>query len=132
MTKNNGTIRNRLILKVILNLWSIITITMFMVDFISGNRYDTSTSSVGVIYLIILGIYVSDKEYSRWKNNFVSRFLGESFVVAWTIMMVMFVVLAPLSDGYFKIPADFAFIYTSVIGTFAITMHSKALKQSKK
>lgn len=132
MTKHTTTVRHRRILKGILNLWTIITITMFMVDFISGNRYDTSSSAIGVIYLIILGIYVSDKEYSRWQNNFASRFLGEGFVVAWTVMMVLFVVLAPLSDGYFRIPAEFAFIYTSVVGTFAITMHSKALKQGRK
>ncbi|NUM25222.1 MAG: hypothetical protein HUU49_01190 [Candidatus Buchananbacteria bacterium] len=132
MNKHNATIRHRLILKGILNLWTIVTITMFMVDFISGNGYDTSVSAIGVIYLIILGIYVSDKEYSRWQNNFASRFLGEGFVIVWTVMMVLFVVLAPLSDGRFRIPAEFAFIYTSVIGTFAITMHSKALKERKK
>lgn len=118
----------RRILKTILNLWAIITLGLFILDFFSGNRYDSLASSVGVIYLAILGIYVSEKEYIRWHNHFISKFLGESFVVVWTAVMIMFVITAPLSEGRYTVPEEFAVVYASIIGVFAITRHSKIMK----
>jgi hypothetical protein len=119
---------NRRILKLILNFWTILTITLFTVDFFSGNRFDSSAGVVGIIYMAILGIYAGEKEYVRWKTKFVSYFIGEAFVILWTIIMAIFVVLAPLSAGAYKLPAEFAIVYTSTIGIFAITRHSKSLK----
>jgi len=109
---------NRWILKMILNLWTIIAMLLFSLDFLSGNKFDSSASAIGVIYLAILGIYAGEKEYSRWKSKFISNFIGETFVVIWTGLM-------------YKIPPEFAIVYTSVIGVFALTRHSKALKSRK-
>ncbi|OGY44159.1 MAG: hypothetical protein A3J62_00970 [Candidatus Buchananbacteria bacterium RIFCSPHIGHO2_02_FULL_38_8] len=125
-------LRNRKILKFILNLWTGLTIFLFILDFFSGNKFDSSASMIGIIYLAILGIYASEKEYSRWKSKFASHFIGEAFVVIWTIIMAIFVIAAPLSQGIYKIPAEFAIVYTSVIGVFAITRHSKAMRQQQK
>lgn len=122
---------NRKILKIILNVWSVITMMLFVVDFFSGGRYDSSTSAIGVIYLALLGIYVGEKEYIRWSNHFVSKYIGESFVVVWTALMIMFAVMAPFSEGKYHVPTEFAIIYTSIIGIFAVTRHSKGLKGSK-
>jgi membrane protease YdiL (CAAX protease family) len=121
----------RVLLKIILNVWTILTMVLFTVDFMSGNYYDTSVTAIGIIYIAILGIYVSEKEYTRWKNHFISEFIGESFVVIWTVIMVVFIVAAPLSNGQFKIPEGFAVVYTSVVAAFALTQHSKALKTKK-
>jgi len=129
--KNKKNLHHRLLLKIILNFWTMLTITIFAIDFFSSNRFDSTASTIGVIFLAILGIYVTDKEYTRWKNKIISRFLGESFVVIWTIVMAIFVILAPFSQGQFRIPAEFAVVYTSVIGTFAISQHSKALHDKK-
>lgn len=131
MKKDNYLIRHRLILKFILNLWTTITIVVFVLDFFSRNKFDSSACVIGIIYLAILGIYASEKEYSRWKTKFVSRFIGETFVIIWTIVMVIFVFTAPLSAGRYKIPAEFTLVYTGVIGVFAITQHSKAMHKRK-
>lgn len=121
-------LHHRWVLKTILNFWTILTIILFSIDFFSGNKYDTSASAIGIIYLAILGIYISEKEYARWKVKFMSRYLGEWFVVAWTVLMFIFVILAPLSNGYYRIPGEFAIVYTGVIAAFAISQHSKALR----
>ena len=120
---------HRRILKLILNFWTYLTMVIFCVDFFSGNRFDASASAVGVIYIALLGIYVGDKEYIRWRKNkpFSSLFLGETFVVVWTVVMAVFVVVAPISQGRFFVPSEFAVIYASIIGAFAISSHSKAL-----
>lgn len=122
---------DRGVLKIILNLWTIITLVLFCLDFFSGNKFDTAASMIGWIYLAILGIYTSEKEYDRWKTKFTSRFLGETFLGLWTAMMVVFVIAAPLSDGAFKVPAEFAVVYTSVVGIFALTQHSKNLRSQQ-
>jgi len=128
-SKINGFLPARLDLKLILNLWTAITICLFMLDFFSGNIYDSAAASVGVIYLAMLGIYVGEKEYIRWKTKFASKFTGEVFVIIWTIVMAIFAIGAPLSLGAWKIPAEFAVVYTSVVGVFAISQHSKNLKK---
>lgn len=122
---------NRWVLKWLLNIWSVITMGLFILDFFSGNRFDSTASTIGIIYIAILGIYVSEKEYIRWNNKFASKFIGEGFIIAWTILMVMFTVLAPLSEGKYIVPPEFAIVYTSIIGVFAITRQSKAMKYNK-
>lgn len=122
---------SRISIKIILDIWTILTIFLFIFDFLSGNKFDSSVSAIGVIYLAILGIYTGEKEYDRWKTRFISRFSGELYVVIWTIIMVIFAILAPFSNGYYKIPAEFALVYTSVVGVFAITRHSRDLHEKK-
>ena len=129
--KKKATI-NRRILKLILNFWTIVTIGLLVLDFFSGNKYNSSVSAIGAIYLAMLGIYVSEKEFIRWKTKFSSKFIGESFVGVWTAIMAMFVIAAPLSNGAFSVPTEFPVIYTSVIGVFAITQHSKSLKRQER
>jgi len=126
----NLLLRHRFIIKIILNLWTVLTFTLFIIDFFSGHRFDTSTTAIEVVYLTLLGIYISDKEYERWRDGFHSRFFGEFFVIAWTLLMVIFVIITPMSDGQFKVPQDFAVVYASVIAAFAISQHSKALKKN--
>lgn len=120
-----------LILKRILNFWTVLTMVFFLTDFFSGHKFDISTSSIGVIYLAILGIYTSEKEYARWKDRFESRFIGEWFVIVWTIIMAIFVILTPFSQGNYIVPEGFAVMYTAVVGVFAISHHSKAIKKRK-
>lgn len=103
----------------------------FLADFFSGHQFDISTSSIGIIYLAILGIYTSEKEYTRWKDDFKSRFVGEWFVIAWTVIMAVFVILAPFSQGYYSVPEGFAVMYTAVIGVFAVSHHSKRIRKRK-
>ncbi|MFA6410242.1 MAG: hypothetical protein WCW26_01545 [Candidatus Buchananbacteria bacterium] len=122
---------SRWVFKLILNSWTLVTIFIFALDFFSGGRYNSSASAIGIIYLAILSLYAGEKEYTRWKNNFISCFLGEGFVVVWTAVLIIFALTAPLSEGRFKIPAELAVIYTSVVGVYIITKRSKSLRERK-
>jgi len=130
--KNHKLFNKRLDLKLILNIWTITTICLFTADFFSGNLYDSSASIVGVIYMSLLGIYASEKELMRWKTQFSSKFIGESFVGVWTALMIIFTLTAPFSGGFFRIPGEFGVVYATVVGVFAITQHSKRLKEKQK
>ncbi|MFA5021524.1 MAG: hypothetical protein WC508_00370 [Patescibacteria group bacterium] len=118
---------NRRIFKLILNVWTVVTIFLFSLDFFSGGRYNSSAATIGIIYLAILGLYAGEKEFTRWKDNFISKFLGEGFVIVWTVIVILFAVTAPLSEGRFKIPGELAVVYTSVVGVYIITKRSKGL-----
>lgn len=118
-------------LKILLNIWTILTILTFLLDFFSGHKFNSQAGAIGIIYLAILGIYAGDKEYTRWNENFISHFLGETFIVAWTALMIMFVMIAPLSQGLLKVPAEFALVYTGVVGVFVITQRSKSLHHKR-
>lgn len=129
--KEKNIFLNRLVLKRLLNFWTVLTMAFFLADFFSGHRFDISASSIGIIYLAILGIYTSEKEYVRWRYKFQSKFAGEGFVIAWTIIMAVFVVVAPLSGDNYKVPEEFAVMYTAIIGVFAVSHHSKDIRQRK-
>lgn len=126
--KNTNIFADRLVLKVILNFWTILTMAFFTVDFFSGDGFSVSSGAISIIYLAILGIYTSEKEYTRWNNKFKSRFAGEGFVVLWTILMAIFVIMALFSNGMYTVPDGFAIIYASIIGVFAISNHSKRIR----
>jgi hypothetical protein len=131
-SRNNPIPINRTILKLVLNFWTLTTIWVFSMDFFSGNKYNSSATTIGIIYLAILGIYVGEKEYTRWKTKFVSKFIGESFIVVWTIVMAIFVTFSLLFSELYRIPTEFSIVYTGVLGVFAATKHSKNLHSGRK
>src|SRR3989339_1101709 len=117
--KKESIFFDRFVLKVILNFWTVLTMALFIADFLSGHKFSVSATAISIIYLAILGIYTSEKEYARWRDNFQSRFAGEGFVVIWTIIMAFFVILAAIASDSFKVPEEFAAMYTAIIGVFA-------------
>jgi len=130
MLKNNSLLRQRKILKIIVNFWAILTMVLMTIDFFSNNQFNAGATAISIIYLGILGIYISEKEYSRWKaGSFRSMFLGETFVIVWTLLMLLFIALAFFQPYLYKVPSEFAIIYASVIAAFAISQQSKALKK---
>lgn len=130
--KNHHFLSQRLNLKLILNIWTFVTICLFTLDFFSGNTFDSSAGIVGVIYMALLSIYAGQKELIRWQTDFSSRFIGESFIGIWTALMVIFALTAPFSNGMFKLPEEFAVVYTTVVGIYAITQYSKNLNQKRR
>lgn len=111
----------------ILDIWSIVALSLLTLDFFSQNKFDSAASSVGIIYVALLGMYVGQKEFSRWHSHFVDRRLGEAFIIVWTVLMVTFTIIATLSGGAYRVPEEFATIYTSVIVIFVLSRHSKSL-----
>ena len=103
---------------------------LFIIDFFSFHRYDIGVSAVAVIYIGVLGLYVTSKEFYRWKGKekFISKYRGEIYIILWTIIMVIFVISAFITNGLFKIPNEFIATYISTLGIFAISQQSKSFK----
>ena len=129
--KKENIFFDRFVLKVILNFWTVLTMALLVADFLSGHRFSVSATAISIIYLAILGIYTSEKEYARWRDNFQSKFVGESFVIGWTIIMAFFVILAAFFSDIYQVPEEFAAMYTAIIGIFAVSYHSKRIHKRK-
>ncbi|MCD4760770.1 hypothetical protein K8R42_02640 [bacterium] len=114
--------------KILTNFWSIITSIVFLVTFFKIWDLSHLLTDITIIYLSILSIFAGVKEYSRWKNNnFFSKYNGEIFIIAWTILMLIFMVISAAKKDY-QFYSQFTATYLSVLGIFAISLKSKNLK----
>lgn len=113
------------------DIWGILAMIIFTWDFFQPDKLRVETTGIAIIYTAILVIYVSNKEYLRWqKNNFVSQYAGEIFIVLWTILLFLFVFLAALFPEKYTVPATFYTTYITILGLFAISLNSKKLKKN--
>lgn len=111
------------------NAWAILTALFFLLDFFHFADLDQALGSVAVIYISLLSLYTALKEYSRWHEpKFVSRFHGEAYVAAWTLIMIIFVIGAALYPDFFHVPGEYTATYLSIMGIFALSTQSKKLK----
>lgn len=111
--------------KVLANVWTLVAMAFFMVDFFTYGRYDFLAGSLSAIYLAILGLFAGTKEYERWHGHHFSRYLGEYFVIFWTALIVAFIAVTLLTQRPYRLPAEFITVYISVLGIFALTQKSK-------
>ena len=121
--------RELLFWKILSNFWGSVTAIFFLLTFFK--IYDVShiLTDVTIIYLTLLSVFAGLKEFNRWKNKeFLSRYHGEIFVVAWTSLMVIFVLLSAYDKNNFNMSTQFTATYLSVLGIFAISRKSKSLK----
>ena len=114
--------------KYLTNFWSWLTLIIFIVAFFMPEQFNGVLGNVAVIYATILGIYVGSKEIARWRNkNFMSNYYGEIFIIVWTITIVAMIVASVFNNEY-QIQSEFTATYITILGIFAISQKSKALK----
>ncbi len=114
------------------NLWTLITISLFTLDFLSHHRYPSGAASVGAIYIGILGLYVGTKEFDRWQHDYASTAKGERFIVAWTAIVIAMALWAVLSGGRYTLPTEIVATYIAVLSVFALSQRSKFLNTQRR
>jgi phosphatidylserine synthase len=115
--------------RVITDFWGVITALAFIIAFFNVLDLNEPLRSMTIIYVSILSIYAGVKEFTRWKEkNFVSRHNGEIFIFFWTILVIIFVVLSAYNPDKYRVPGELTGTYLSILGVFAISRKSKALK----
>ena len=112
--------------KILANIWTFLSMAFFTVDFLTYGKYDSLAGAIGASYIVILGLYVGTKEFDRWKGNHFSRYMGEYFVIFWTVLLIGFIAAIILSANSYRLPSEIITIYISVLGIFAITQKSKS------
>lgn len=110
------------------DFWALFTITLFTLDFFTHHRYKASATAIAIIYIAILGIFIGEKEYFRWKRTYISKFFGEGFVILWTVVLATLILISFISKNY-DLPEEMALVYISVITFFFVSWKSKALQK---
>ena len=116
------------------NFWGILTLLLFIFDFFSLHRFSSAVSSSAVIYGFVLTLYVGSKEFQRWqskKGEYKSLHAGEVYPFIWTMVMVIFVIIAALQPSRYAIPTEFPATYITVLGIYIISQQSKLFRAKK-
>lgn len=109
----------------LVNIWMIITCAVIVVDFFSFGRYSFLLSPLSLLYISLLSVYVTSKEFERWFLSYQSHHPGEISVALWTfIILVMLVFNGWLGDRY-HISQEVISTYLAVISIFIVSKASK-------
>lgn len=125
--KNNFNFWRKLI-----NAWSFFFFTMIIIDFLSFNAYKGIINAIATIYVSILAIYVSNKEFERWYDQHKDGHPGEAFVVIWSILVGILFILDMLYGKLYELSGSIISAYIAVLTILAITRKSKELYKLKR
>lgn len=116
----------------LINAWTFIFFIMVIIDFLYGNALEDTLNTISSIYIGVLAIYVSNKEFERWYDRHEESHPGEVFVVVWTALVTGLLVIDLIYGKFYKIPSAVISSYIAVLTILVITNKSKALYTLKK
>ncbi|MFA6513903.1 MAG: hypothetical protein WCT50_01265 [Patescibacteria group bacterium] len=111
----------------LINAWSFLFFVMIVIDFISANAYEEILSAAATIYISILAIYVSNKEFERWYDKHQEEHPGEIFVIIWSILIAALFLLDFSLGVAYHLPNAVVSAYIAVLTILVITRKSKEL-----
>ncbi len=111
----------------LINTWSVFFFLFVIFDFISNNAYRDFLDVVSIIYISILAIYSSNKEFERWYDKHESQHPGEIFVIIWSVLIFVLFSLSCIFDNGYKMPTSVVSAYIAVLTILAVTKKSKEM-----
>lgn len=117
--------------RTMMNVWTFIFFAMIIIDFLYRNAYENILNAVSIIYIGLLAIYVSHKEFERWYDRHQESHPGEIFVLIWTIIVFALFLLDFINSGIYHIPSCVISSYIAVLTILVITRKSKELYRLK-
>lgn len=116
----------------LINVWSFIFFTLIIFDFFHANAYVSALNAIATIYVSILAIYVSNKEFERWYDRHQESHPGEVFVIMWTVIVIALLILDFIYGAAYELPASVISAYIAVLTILVITRKSKELYRLQK
>lgn len=123
--------QNEKIWRILTNIWTIIFIAFLIFDFFQLNRFEYLTAPFSFIYIGVLGLYVSTKEFDRWYQMHEGRHPGEVFIILWTIVIFGLLIFSFFSNGEHRVSSEALADYIMVLSVFALTQKSKRLYERR-
>jgi len=115
-----------------MNAWTFIFFILIILDFVQGNALNDILNTASSIYIGVLAIYVSNKEFERWYDQHEESHPGEAFVVIWTALVVGLLILDVVFGSFYRIPSSVTSSYIAVLTILVITNKSKSLYKLRK
>lgn len=116
----------------LMNSWTIIFFVLIIIDFVYGNGIEEMLNTVSSIYIGVLAVYVSHKEFERWYDKHEESHPGEAFVVIWTTIVIGLFIIDLIYGAFYKVPSSVISSYIAVLTILVITNKSKSLYQLRK
>lgn len=116
----------------LINFWSIFFFIVIVLDFSYKNAYSSTLNVLATVYISVLAIYVSNKEFERWYDKHNSKHPGEVFVVIWSILVFCLFMLDFILKADYQIPNSVISSYIAVLTILVVTRKSKEIYQSRK
>lgn len=116
----------------LMNAWTFIFFILIILDFVQGNALNDILNTASSIYIGVLAIYVSNKEFERWYDQHEESHPGEAFVVIWTALVVGLLILDVVFGSFYRIPSSVTSSYIAVLTILVITNKSKSLYKLRK
>lgn len=111
----------------LINTWSFVFFVFIILDFIDNNYYRDFLDVLSVIYISILTIYSSNKEFERWYDKHEGQHPGEVFVIIWSVLIFTLFSLSFILDDGYKMPTSVVSSYIAVLTILAVTKKSKEM-----
>ncbi|MHB8903635.1 MAG: hypothetical protein ACYC40_00835 [Patescibacteria group bacterium] len=111
----------------LINVWTIIFFVTIITDLVFSNAYENILNAIATVYIGILAIYVSNKEFERWYDKHEESHPGEVFVIFWSGLMISLFIIDFAFGDYYKIPNAVISSYIAVLTILVITRKSKEL-----
>lgn len=113
------------------HMWTLLFMLVIVVNFFAHDEFGYLIAPMSAIYISILGLYVSTKEFDRWYDMHDSRHPGEIFVFIWTVIMLVLFGIAGMWKNSFHLSPEAVAVYIMVLSVFALTQKSKTLHARK-
>lgn len=115
----------------LINCWSILFFTVIVYDFLSNNSCTDLLNVVSMVYIGVLAVYVSNKEFERWYHRHHRQHPGEIFVIAWSALIAALIIIDFIAQTPYHLPGSVASSYIAVLTILAITRKSKKTYQAR-
>jgi hypothetical protein len=118
--------------KYLVNFWTIFFMVLIVFDFIFDNALLEILELTAFIYIGVLAIYAGNKEFERWYNRHKDKHPGEVFVIIWTSIIFLVVMLDLIWPRSYHLPSAVISAYVAVLTILAVTEKSKSLHRKRR
>jgi small-conductance mechanosensitive channel len=115
----------------LINAWSIIFFAAIIYDARTGNGAEGVLKVISIIYIGVLAIYVSNKEFERWYHHHRRQHPGEVFVVVWSALVAVLLAVDIVTRSAYHLPETVVSSYIAVLTILAITRKSRQVYRSR-
>lgn len=109
------------------NIWLLVMVFIIMVDFWSVGKYGYLISPISILYISLLTVYITSKEFKRWFNHYEGHHPGEIALVIWTILIFGLIISNAYLGAAYHIPQDIISTYLVVVVLFIASRGSRAI-----
>ena len=117
--------------RILTNLWTIAFLIFIAFNFFLEDQLGFLMTTFSALYVGLLAIYVSTKEFDRWYEMHKGKHPGEIFVIVWTIVILGLFFISIFLKKDYEMDEVIVAVYIAVLSIFAVTQKSKRLHKEK-